>query len=34
MLKVQKTIYAPSNKTKDQINQMQNQIKDSIKKCT
>ena len=34
MLKVQKTIYAPSNKKKDQINQMQNQIKDSIKKCT
>ena len=34
MLKVKKTIYTPSNKTKDQINQIQNEIKDSIKKCT
>ena len=31
MLKIKKTIYMPSNKTKDQINQMQNEIKYSIK---
>ena len=31
MLKIKKTIYTPSNKTKDQINQMQNEIKYSIK---
>ena len=34
MLKIKKTIYMPSNKTKDQINQMQNEIKYSIKKYT
>ena len=34
MLKIKKTIYMPSNKTKDQINQMQNEIKYSIKNYT
>ena len=32
MLKVKKTIYNPSNKTKDQVSQLQNDIKNSIKK--
>ena len=32
MLKVKKTIYAPSNKTKTQITELQNDIKESIKK--
>ena len=32
MLKVKKTIYKPSNKTKDQVSQLQNDIKNSIKK--
>ena len=32
MLKVKKTKHAPSNKIKYQINQMQNEIKDSIGK--
>ena len=34
MLKVKKTIYNPSNKTKDQVSQLQNDIKNSIKKNT
>ena len=32
MLKVKKAIYNPSNKTKDQVSQLQNDIKNSIKK--
>ena len=32
MLKVKKTIYNPSNKTKDQVSQLQNDIKNSIEK--
>ena len=32
MLKVKKTIYNPSNKTKDQVSQLQNDIKNSIRK--
>ena len=32
MLTVKKTIYNPSNKTKDQVSQLQNDIKNSIKK--
>ena len=31
MLKVKKIIYNPSNKTKDQVSQLQNGIKNSIK---
>ena len=32
MLKVKKKIYNPSNKTKDQVSQLQNDIKNSIRK--
>ena len=32
MLKIKKKIYNPSNKTKDQVSQLQNDIKNSIKK--
>ena len=32
MLKVKKKIYNPSNKTKDQVSQLQNDIKNSIEK--
>ena len=32
MLKVKKAIYNPSTKTKDQFSQLQNDIKNSIKK--
>ena len=34
MLKVKKIIYNPSNKTKDQVSQLQNDVKNSIKKNT
>ena len=32
MLKVKKKIYNPSNKTKDQVSQLQNDVKNYIKK--
>ena len=32
MLKVKKIIYNPSNKTKDQVSQLQNGVKNYIKK--